>query len=94
MKGKCKLVMKMHREALSTFRDCRKHLLRNKLYYTIEHAVCIWYISHCLVRIGRKQQGLHLAGEGENLLNKIIATSKWYDVLDLQKLSKTLKNNF
>ena len=56
-------------EALSAFRDARKCATKNIFHHkcTEVTALVTSFVSECLIKIGRTQQGLHVAREGYNL---------------------------
>ena len=64
------------REALSSFRDLLKRCPPRKAVWlkSTDYVATIQHISLCLMEIGRKEQGMHWAKEGLNLLHQIGAT--------------------
>ena len=70
LNGLSKFALQKYHEALSTYRDLFKNQSQSSLSWMkdINHAMNIRTVSLCLIKCGRKFQGLHMAYEGLNFL--------------------------
>jgi len=77
LNGLSKFALKKYEEALGAYRDLFKKYQRAKTSWEkdINFAMNMRIVSLCLIKTGRKQQGLHLAYEGLNFLEMNGATS-------------------
>ena len=87
LSGYVKYKRRKGREALSAFRDLHHHYEQSKFFSKdIQQATIMQLASHCLIAIGRREQGIHLAREGLHFVEMIGATKdchSWFtDVID------------
>ena len=78
LNGMSKFRLKKYQDSLSAYRDLFRNIqLENSSWkHDINFAVNMRAVSICLIKAGRKQQGLHLAYEGLNFLKMNNATTE------------------
>ena len=82
LNGKCKIRLEMFHEALSVFRDCKRHFTGNALWdNTMRQAHIRILVFECLMELGRENQSLHHARETLNFLSIIECNAHLYDKL-------------
>ena len=78
LNGMSKFRLKKYQDSLSAYRDLFRNIQQENSSWKqdINFAVNMRAVSICLIKAGRKQQGLHLAYEGLNFLKMNNATTE------------------